>query len=248
MNKSKLHLTILLILTFASARIECGIDFSAKGEELASRIISNPAVFFIEMQHDLESTAPVITGKRVSVQSGIIPAFAPAGMLNLSAKYKLHSEGRVRQYLPQIDIAAGYWNMLWTQMAACNSDDIKEADFDGYYFGVLFAYTVDPKTRFFGGLKHSQLNADLILAEPKKILGANAVSFDSGFSDNFMMFGIEHLIKPGVWWIANINYSTKQKFLAAKISRYGKYFELGVNIYPEGIVVIHPVVNFHIDF
>ncbi|HUT86140.1 MAG TPA: hypothetical protein VMW66_04825 [Elusimicrobiales bacterium] len=247
MTKTKLYFCLILTV-FTLTNAFGAIDFSAETSRMATQIISDPGRFFFETQQDLEITAPVIIGKKASANVGILPSLAPMGMANLSAKFRLLSERRLLPCLPQIDIVSGYWNMIWTSLAANNSDEIKSADFSGYYFGVITSYTVNPKTRLFGGLKHCQLNANLELNETKEILGAQVNSFNSGFADNLFTMGIEHLIKAESRLIASFSYGLEQKTVAAKVSRSGKYFEFGINIYPEGVFAIHPVLNFHIDF
>ena len=45
-----------------------------------------------------------------------------------------------------------------------------------------------------------------------------------------------------------LNYVVKTQTWSTKLSWYGKVFELGLNIYPEGVLVIHPVWNLHLNF
>jgi hypothetical protein len=200
------------------------------------------------MQGDMQNTSPVTVGKRFNFQIGVLPTLVPTGMANLSVKVKVYSEGELSSYMPQIDFFCGYWNMVWTRLAVNNSHGVKNADFSGYWYGLLASTTVSPKTRLFGGVSYSMLNANLELTETKEVLGARVNSFDSGFGDKFFILAIEQLIKPDRWFIAQLNYGIEQNFIFSKISWYGKYLELGINIYPEGVLVIHPVLNFHISF
>lgn len=241
MSKTKLYFA-LLGLIFLSTDARC---FSA--EHFVGRIVSAPGAFFFEVQQDMENISPVAVGKRFSVNTCVFPVLAPAGIVNFSAKIKFRSEGNFRTYIPQIDFFGGYWNMIWTKAVEEKSSDIADTDFSGYYFGVLATATISPKTRLFGGFKHSRLNADFELTETKEILGALVDSFDSGFADNFVVAGIEQVKGASRQFIAQIGYGKKTKTISAKFSWRGRYFELGLNIYPEGVLVVHPTLSFHID-
>ncbi len=73
-------------------------------------------------------------------------------------------------------------------------------------------------------------------------------SFDSTFKDDFFIAGLEQATGMDKWWSMQLNYGVGTKTLASKVSWYGKNFEVGLNIYPEGVLTIHPVWNFHANF
>ncbi|MCH8979825.1 MAG: hypothetical protein IH945_11375, partial [Armatimonadetes bacterium] len=58
----------------------------------------------------------------------------------------------------------------------------------------------------------------------------------------------EHPTGPNKFWLLQTNYGLKNNSIMAKVSWYRKYLELSLNIYPEGIFVIHPSMNFHYNF
>ena len=62
------------------------------------------------------------------------------------------------------------------------------------------------------------------------------------------MAGLEHPTGVNHWWSIQLNYGVGEKVISSKVSWYGKNFELGLNIYPEGVLVIHPVWNYHMYF
>ena len=247
MKKTIIYAFILSIImpciSYASS-----IDLGAKATQLAGEIIANPTAFFYEFQQDLETTTPLPPGKTYGFQTGIFPTLLPATYANLSGKYRLHGEGRISPGLPQLDIAGGYWNMIATKIATEQSKDINSLDFNGYYIDLIMSSSVSPKIRTFYGYKYSQLKASLKLNKAVDIVGAQVTSFDAGFRDDFLIAGIEHITSINKFWSIQMNYGIKEQVLASKISWYGKYFEFGLNIYPEGILVIHPVVNFHLNF
>jgi len=71
---------------------------------------------------------------------------------------------------------------------------------------------------------------------------------DTGFEDSFFVVGLESPKGLNKLWSIQLNYGMDTQTIASKVSWYGKYFELGLNIYPEGVFVVHPVWNFHLNF
>lgn len=226
------------------------IDWESKGMELIGEIVANPAAFFYDFQQDLEGTTPLPPGKSFGIQTGLFPTLIPLGYANGSAKLRLHAEGRIAPGLPQLDLIGGYQDMIFAKIAANQSDDITDATFNGNYLGLILTTSVTPKIRTFYGYKYSQLKAKLTFAagsEPE-LLGTKINSFDTGFKDSFLIFGIETLKTTNKFWSMQLNYGLKEKNITTKVSWYGKWFELGLNIYPEGVLVIHPIWNFHLNF
>lgn len=227
-----------------------GIDWESKGMQMAGEIVANPAAFFYDFQQDLESTVPLPPGKSFGVQTGLFPTLIPLGYTNVSAKYRVLAEGRIAPGVPQVDFFGGYWDMIWAKMAANQSDMIDDARFNGYYLGAIVSSSVSPKIRTFWGYKHSVLAARLGFKQGKEpdFMGTKVNSFDSGFKDDFFIAGIESPRSVGKFWSMQLNYGLKTQTFSTKLSWYGKVFELGLNIYPEGVLVIHPVWNLHLNF
>jgi len=244
-----------LIFTLVALLGLCGssyaaVDWESKGMQIAGEIIANPAGFFYDFQQDLESTTPLPPGKRFGVQMGLFPTTIPMTYTNLSLKVRLHGEGRIAPGVPQLDLVGGYWDMLAAKMATKDSETIDSAKFGGYYAGAILSTSVSPRIRTFWGYKHSQLDAKLKFkaGEQPELLGTTVNSFDTGFEDDFFIAGIETPKGIGKLWSMQLNYGLKTQTFSSKVSWYGKYFELGLNIFPEGVLVFHPVWNFHLNF
>lgn len=241
---------LLTFCFFLAALPAAAIDWEAKGMEMVGEIVANPAAFFYDFQQDLEATSPLPPGKTFGIQTGLFPSMLPMGYVNGSAKLSLHKEGRLAPGVPQIDLIGGYQNMVLAKVAANQSDDITDASFNGNYYGLLLTSSVTPKIRTFYGYKHSRLNAKLSFAEGSQpeLLGVKINNFDTGFEDDFVIVGIETLKKANKFWSLQLNYGLNENVITTKVSWYGKWFELGLNIYPEGVLVFHPVWNFHLNF
>lgn len=244
-----------LILTFLALFIVkspafAAIDWESKGMQIAGEIMANPAGFFYDFQQDLESTTPLPPGKRFGIQTGLFPTTIPMTYTNVSAKLRLHGEGRLAPGVPQLDLIGGYWDMLAAKMATKDSETIDSAKFGGYYAGAILSSSVSPRVRTFWGYKRSVLKAklDFKAGEEPEFLGTKINSFDTGFKDDFFIAGIETPKGISKLWSIQLNYGLKTQTFSSKVSWYGKYFELGLNIFPEGVLVFHPVWNFHLNF
>ena len=241
---------ILLGLFLVKSPAFASIDWESKGMQMVGEIMANPAGFFYDFQQDLEATTPLPPGKRFGIQTSLFPTTIPMTYTNVSAKLRLHGEGRIAPGVPQLDLVGGYWDMLAAKMATKDSETIDDAEFGGYYAGAIMSASVSPRVRTFWGYKHSVLKAklDFKAGEEPELLGTTVNSFDTGFKDDFFVAGIETPKGIGKLWSIQLNYGLKTQTFSSKVSWYGKYFELGLNIFPEGVLVFHPVWNFHLNF
>jgi hypothetical protein len=244
----RLILTVSLVCLNGAAF--ASVDWQSKGMQMVGEIVANPAAFFYDFQQDLEATTPLPPGKRFGIQTGLFPTTIPMTYLNVSGKLRLHGEGRIAPGVPQVDLIGGTWSMLAAKLATKNSKTIDSASFGGYYLGAIASSSVSPKIRTFWGYKHSLLAAKLQFnpGEEMDLMGTKIESIDSGFKDDFLMAGIETPKGINNFWSMQLNYGVKTQTFSSKLSWYGKIFELGINIYPEGVLVFHPVWNMHLNF
>lgn len=245
----RLILASAVLLSFNGSSF-AAIDWESKGMQMVGEILANPAAFFYDFQQDLEATTPLTPGKSFGLQTGLFPTAIPLTYLNASGKYRLHAEGRIAPGVPQLDIIGGGWSMLAARLATKDSDTIDSAKFGGHYLGAIVSSSVSPKIRTFWGYKHSVLAAKLKFkpGQEVEILNTKVGSFDSGFKDDFLIAGIETPKGVNKYWSMQLNYGLKTQTFSTKLSWYGKLFELGLNIYPEGVLVVHPVWNMHLNF
>lgn len=238
---------ISMVLSFESV-IFGGLNDKAK--EMVSQIVSDPPKFFYEMKNDSEITLPVSSGKKYNLNFGLFPTLVPFTYANASINYNLYKEGKINADMPQLDLLAGGAYMVGAKIAANSSDDITDAKFSSYHLGFLLTSSLSSKTRTFYGFKHSFLSSKLKLSDSKshKILGVEIKNFDSSFVENSLIFGVETLKDVDKRWAVQINYGLTNNTLVTKLSWYGKWFELGINIYPEGVLVIHPTWIMRLSF
>ena len=245
----RLILTLLAFFLIKGAAF-AAVDWESKGMQIAGEIMANPAGFFYDFQQDLEATTPLPPGKRFGIQTGLFPTLIPMTYANASGRFRLHGEGHIAPGVPQLDLIGGYWDMLAAKLAAKDSQSIASARFGGYYLGAIMSASVSPRVRTFWGYKRSQLDAKLKFkaGQQPEMLGVTVNSFNTGFKDDFFIAGIETPKGVNKLWSMQLNYGLRTQTFSSKVSWYGKYFELGLNIFPEGVLVVHPVWNFHLNF
>lgn len=239
--------SFFLILIFA---INCySFDFKSKSKEIIADIVSDPAKFFYEMKADCEVTLPVPSGKKFIYNIELFPTMLPLTYINSSLNYRFKREGSISSSSPQVDFLGGFAYMLGGKIAANQNDKIEDADFWGYHLGVLFTSSYNSRIRTFYGYKYSYLKSKLNVSdEDFEIVGVKVDSFDSSFRENFLVFGVETLKDMNKYWAIQLNWGITNNTIVTKISWHGKWFELGLNIYPEGSVVIHPTWILRLGF
>ncbi|MEF3279781.1 MAG: hypothetical protein K6357_02290 [Elusimicrobiota bacterium] len=239
-----------LFIIFGMYQLSFSYNIEDKGREIIAQIVADPAKFFYEMKSDSELTLPVNSGKKFIYNVELFPTLIPFTYINSSINYNLYKEGKISVNIPQIDIFGGFQYMLGGKIAANESEYIDDAKFWGYHVGVLISNSMSSKIRTFYGYKHSYLKANLELNPLKEfeILGVNINSFKSDFNEDSIIFGIETLKDINKYWAIQINYGFRNNTLVGRLSWYGRWFELGFNIYPEGVLVIHPVWILRLGF
>jgi hypothetical protein len=247
MKKNSVFLALLLT-TLLAGGARADFNFDDKMQELMTDVMSNPSAFLSEFQQDMEATTPLAPGKTVALQTGLFPTTIPFTFTNISGKYMLHPEGNWSPGMPQIDLIGGYWGMAWSGLLANQNRYINDVSLSGYYAGLLATSSISPRLRVFGGLKRSRVHSSMTLQQPITVYNVPVNNFDSTFMDDFVIAGVEQEITLDKWWSMQVDYGTGSKNPAAKVSWYGKNFEVGLNIYPEGVITFQPVWNFHVEF
>jgi hypothetical protein len=70
-------------------------------------------------------------------------------------------------------------------------------------------------------------------------------ALDFKISDTFFFTGITHEVQPEKFVVAQIGYGFNYKKLISRIMVSHKHLELGMDVYPEGLFVIHPFIAWH---
>lgn len=242
-----MKLFIFILFVFSSNVFASLAD---TGSEMVAQIVSDPARFFYEIKADSEESLPVSSGKTYTLSVELFPTLVPFTYANASLNYNIYKEGKLAVGMPQIDLMIGAQYMFGSKIAVNLTNDINDANFWGYNAGVMFSNSFNSRTRTFYGFRHSFLSAKLDMKKDKnyELLGVRINSFNSSFSENSIIFGVETLKDINKYWAMQINYGLSNNTLIARLSWYGKWFELGFNIYPEGVLVVHPTWSLRLGF
>lgn len=215
---------------------------SALGRELIDlglRFLDNPGDFFFNLHSDNEDFSPLPRDSHGAFRFNFFPTFLPVTWGNLTAKVKLFND---RGNMPQIDLIGTYGDLL--ALRAVNSGDVKP-QFSDYAVGAVVSKSMNDQTRLFGGFKYSAVNMQVQFSTPV-VMGAFQMNgLDFQVADVFFMTGITHQSAPNHVLTAQIGYGFKYNKLMSRVMLSRKHLELGMDIYPEGLFVIHPFMAWH---
>jgi len=230
--------------------INLSADLKSYAHQSVARAITDPARFFFELKNDSEIAFPVNSGKRYTLNINFLPSLFPFTYINSSFNYCIYKEGILNKHLPQIDVAGGFAYMIGGDMLANATDDVDDAKIYGYHFGVIFSDSFKSKARIYYGFKHSYTHAKLDLSTSKRhtLLGVDINSFDTDFTENSVVFGVEFLKDINKYFSINLVYGLTNQTIVYGAGWYGKWFMMGFNFYPEGVLQIHPWWGMRLGF
>lgn len=222
------------------------LDSESTFRRLLARAIAEPSVFLREIKSDSEITVPVRPGYNWALNYAIFPTFFPFVFVSPSFSTKLYMESSI----PQIDFFAGFQYFAASSAFMNSTDDVEDMSFWGFHGGFLMSNSLASKVRNFYGLKYSYSDAKLKLSKDKKheLLGVEINSFNFSDSTVYAVFGVEVMRDIEKYFAIQINYDFKNNNVFMKTGWYGKWFELGLNFYPDGILSIHPIWNMRLNF
>jgi hypothetical protein len=236
-------------------------QFESFAIQQAGKLLANPPLFVYEFQRNMESTTPLPPGKALGLNyhmlGGILVIPLPdlTSAYNVSAKVRLHAEGRLYPGLPQLDLVGGQWKSLLADQVeepdASPTDSqtkVTNLDVKGHYLAAVLTSSLEPRVRLFWSYKMSKLDIDLRLNKPEEIFGTQVDSFAGRLEEHTFAAGLEHAYAKGGRWTIEGGYGLKNHLLTAKVAWAGRFMELGLNIYPESVFIMQPQVNFHVQF
>ncbi|MBN1822784.1 MAG: hypothetical protein JW803_00535 [Endomicrobiales bacterium] len=241
MRKTTILLTaVLLILGSRALRAD---DFAetALGQEIVNlglKFLDNPGDFFFNLHTDNEDYSPLPQGRRVGLRFNFFPTFMPLTWANLNVKVKALSENGP---YPQIDGVVSYGDML--ALRAIEGD--VEPKFTDYSMGFVASKSINDKTKIFGGAKYSTMNMDVTFSTPVVFGAFEMNSLNFKMSETFFFTGLHHRSQEDRYMVAQIGYGFKYKKIISRIMVQKKHFEYGMDIFPEGLFVIHPFMAWH---
>jgi len=241
---------IFIFLIFFIGSINIYPDLNDYAKESVSKAIVEPAKFFFELKNDSEIILPVNSGKSYTININFLPSLVPFTYVNSSLNYCLYKEGILYNFFPQIDVVGGFAYMIGGDILANAIDDVNDLKIYGYHFGMIFSDSVKSKARIFYGFKYSYTYSKLSLNPLKKhsLIGVDIKSFDTNFIENSIIFGVELLKDLNKYFSISLSYGLTNQSIIYGVSWYGKWFMMGFNFYPEGVIQIHPYWGMRIGF
>jgi hypothetical protein len=242
--KHRFIIAIAAILLFSSSVFaEGGDEFanSAIGKQLIQiglKFLDNPGDFFANLHSDNEDFSPLPKSRHGSVRFNFFPTFLPFTWGNINLKAKIFNE---KEILPQIDVVGTYGDLLGLKYV---SSDVTPS-FTSYSFGATASKSVNEKTRLYGGIKYSTVNLYVKLSTPVASGEFSLSSLDFKVSDTFLFAGIANQVTPDKIVSAQLGYGFNYNKIVSRLMVSHKHLDIGVDIYPEGLFVIHPFIAWH---
>ncbi len=253
MIKTVKKLIAVCIVFSASARL-CA-DVPSWVVPTALRFISNPDDFFYNLHLDNVDYSPCRADKRVEFRTNFLPTTLPLTWLNLNAKVRVLGDGGLSPWVPQVDFTGAYGRILMLDLLPSfmddEDDDAPEPSMTNYSFGMTLAKAVSDETSLFAGFHHSVVSLDIVLPEADVIkitddetLGELVIRR----KDNILITGISNITGENRAITAYLGYGFNYNKIFSRIAWKRKHLEMGFNIYPEGLLVVHPFLGWKWNF
>ena len=247
--KKILLLTFAICLLISAPKVSFAKDDFANspmGQELIDlgiKFLDNPGDFFFNLHSNNEDYSPLPKGKNGSVRFNFFPTFLPLTWANLNLKVNLLSDNGT---LPQIDLIGNYGDLLALHAMESSFGDVKPT-FTDYSIGAVISKAANEKTKVFGGFKISTVQMKVQLSSSSII---NFGDFhldhiDFKVSDTFVYTGLVHQTSENDYIVAQAGYGINYKKIISRIMAGHKHFEIGMDIFPEGLFVIQPFMAWH---
>ncbi|MEN3013446.1 MAG: hypothetical protein ABDH23_02380 [Endomicrobiia bacterium] len=237
---------LFIFLTIFFNKVAIGIE-----EELIDagfRFLENPADLFFNLGQNIEDTSPVlakdfkgIKNKYITIRTTILPVFLPVTLGNLAVKIRINSE---KDYIPQVGFSFGFGRVLIFDFIP--TEDIPKPQNMAYYYSLVISKTFED-TIIYLGTKYSEFSIKLKLSEQLEFYGEKIDEFNFNANDIFLFSGIM-LPKRNKVVFAQMGYGFKYRKIVARLAAEYNSVQLGLDIFPEGLLVLHPYFALSIKF
>ncbi|MBU0951380.1 MAG: hypothetical protein KKH91_00935 [Elusimicrobia bacterium] len=238
-----------LVILSAQTCLYCGDDFASSdiGKEainLGLKFLDNPGDFLFNLHSDNVDFTPVIKDKNVTLRTNFYPTTFPTTWLNMNLKVKILSDGGFSPWVPQVDLLGEYGKMAVLDMVASSATKLSNSD---YAIGVVVTKEVAENTRLYAGINYSKTELITNFDKPIEFGAFKLSQLSVNVGDTFIFTGIENQVRedPPKRVVAHLGYGLKTKKVVSRVAWYTKNLELGFNIYPEGLFVVHPFLAWH---
>jgi len=239
-------LFVFLCWSGSSAYLSAASSLESTAIDFGFKFLDNPGDVFFNLHMANEDFSPVPTTKHGDIRWNFLPTTFPFSWVNLNLKVKLLGE---KHFVPQIDVIGQYGDLLGLRYLP--ESDVKPS-FKDYSAGLVFSKTVSEGTQFFWGGKYSNISMDVKLSSSSQVEFGNfelsKISFN--IKDTFLFAGLTHQkdINNPTRLVAQMGYGFEYKKIVARVMMSHAHYQWGVDVFPEGLFVIHPFVGWHWNF
>ncbi|MEA3506190.1 MAG: hypothetical protein U9R36_01650, partial [Elusimicrobiota bacterium] len=214
------------------------------------KFIKNPDDAFYNFHLDNADYTPINKESNLSLRTNFLTSFIPFTWGNLSLKYKAVSDRQFNQWVPQVDIVGSYGRIVALDIAAGVSDDedFSPPSMKDYSIGLLLSKPVSRLTRLYAGYNYSVITFDFNFPEPLEIGETVIDNLSISRRDHILITGIVNRIRDDKTMAAYVGYGFNYKKIFSRFSWHYDHLEMGFNIYPEGLLVVHPFLGWHWNF
>jgi hypothetical protein len=218
------------------------------------KFINNPDDVFFNFHLDNVDFTPVIEGKRATVRTNFLTTFFPFTWANLNVNVNVLSEGGVSEYVPQVDIVGSYGRIIGLDLADKfmtddSTDSFKPPTMSDYNIGFLLTKAVSRETRIYAGFQYSVVGLNIKFPDTIELTeDATLSELNVSRKDYILVTGITNLVREDKRMVAYLGYGFAYKKIFSRFAWHHDHLELGFNIYPEGLLVVHPYMGWHWNF
>ncbi|MFC2062160.1 hypothetical protein ACFLUV_06580 [Elusimicrobiota bacterium] len=222
--------------------------------DAALKFVNNPDDVFYNFHLDNVDYTPVLKERRVTLRTNFLTTFFPFTWANMNAKVKVLSDEQFSSWVPQVDLVGNYGRILGLDIAdSFISDDstgsFKAPSMNDYSVGILFTKAVSKETRLYTGFQYSVVALNFEFPEPIEITDETTLSeLNIARKDYILVTGIANVVREDKRMAAYMGYGFAYKKLFSRFVWQYDHLELGFNIYPEGLLVVHPFLGWHWNF
>lgn len=248
MMKKGTALFCILALSLVAPSRSSAADVPSWVIPAALRFISNPDDFFFNLHLDNVDYAPVRAEHRGELRTNLFPTTLPLTWANAALKITLLNDSSLIPWVPQIDLVGSYGRILALDIlpSVVDDDDFAAPTMMDYSIGVTLTKALTRETRVFAGYHHSVFQMDLDFPEPIEITGDDTLkSLNISRKDNILVTGITNRIAPEKTLTAYVGYGFEYNKVFSRLVWNHRRMQLGFNIYPEGLLVIHPFIGLY---
>ncbi|MCB4791874.1 MAG: hypothetical protein LHV68_08300 [Elusimicrobia bacterium] len=211
--------------------------------DLGLKFLDNPGDFFFNLHSNNEDFSPLPSDRHGSVRFNFFPTFLPLTWTSLNLKFNVLKDNGTS---PQIDLIGMYGDLLALHAIQSSLGDVKPT-FSDYSIGAIVSKQANEDTKIFGGCKISTVQLKVQLSSSSVVeQGAFRLDhIDFNVKDTFLFTGIYHQTTENDYLVAQAGYGFTYKKIISRIMAGHKHFEIGMDIFPEGLLVIQPFMAWH---